>query len=235
MDSDDDLCLVESLDEAERRGSDILLFARPDGYPMAFVNLDHDFKTTEIIEAHGGIVVDRNQDIFKRNTIKVCSKDSTYDSSEDIFDKLFIYDSLRENKIGNLDDYRLSRSVEDDEVENDPTDILLGYDVWTYKKPFVDVEEKDNECLPSSVEIKENNETYDYCDIKQKEPLKTEDELWEAREPYQVYVSQDPEVRVGTQMMENQPSDFEDTLSQHISQSPYTPEFVEGLLHRNII
>ena len=51
MDSDDDLFLSKCLDKAEkmRSDSDPLLFARPDGLPMAFENLDFDHKNSSII------------------------------------------------------------------------------------------------------------------------------------------------------------------------------------------
>ena len=95
MESDDDLDLVECLERAEDAECDCLLFARPDGLPMAFVDLDCDNKTTEKIKTHGGIVVESADERFKENSIKICSHDGRYKISEDIFDRLFIYDSLK--------------------------------------------------------------------------------------------------------------------------------------------
>lgn len=197
MDSDDDGYLSEILEKAERNKSYIepLLFARPDGLPMTFEILDFNFKIKQFIEENGGIVVDSENDAFKENTIKLCSRDSTGIISDDIFDEQFIYDSIATNAIGNLDDYRLGKSVTLDEDEVDPTDILLGYKGWNNKKPCVEVEKEVGESQPSKFETNEPDLTFHYCDVEQTEigSLKTEDELWEARPPSQVYISQDPE------------------------------------------
>ena len=86
----------------------ITLFSRPDGLPMAFENLDFDYTLTQMIENHGGIVVDSVNEAFKENTIKICSHDSTaLNVTEEAFDKLFIYHSLKEQNIVNLSEYRL--------------------------------------------------------------------------------------------------------------------------------
>ena len=194
MESDDDLYLVEYLERAEEAKSDCLLFARPDGLPMAFVDLDCDIKTSEKIKAHGGIVVDCADERFKENAINICSHNGTYDISEDTFDKLFIYDSLRSNKIGKLIDYRLNKSIQFGEVEYDPLDILLGYQSWNDVKTFTEFEE-DEECPSPMIRMSENDRIlFDDCGFEQTGLLQTEDEIWEARTPDQVYVSQNPEV-----------------------------------------
>ena len=98
MDSDDDVYLCECLQQEEKKiiDRDPILFTRPDGLPMAFENLDFDYTIKKLIEEHGGIVVDSVNKQFKENTIKICSHDSTaLNVTEDAFDKLFIYDCLR--------------------------------------------------------------------------------------------------------------------------------------------
>ena len=132
MECDDDEWLVQCLEQAEEGGVDPLLFTRPEGLPMVFENLDCDNKTKELIEAGGGVVVNRENDSYKINTIKIKfpGDDETNNYSEDIFDKQFIYDSFRRNRIANLVDYRLNKPVQFDEVEYDPLDVLLGYKSW---------------------------------------------------------------------------------------------------------
>ena len=97
MDSDDDGYLCECLQQEEKMigVGDPLLFTRPDGLPMAFENLDFDYTVKNIIEEHGGIVVDSVNEAFKENTIKICSHESTaLHVTEDAFDNLFIHDSF---------------------------------------------------------------------------------------------------------------------------------------------
>ena len=240
MESDDDLYLLECLNQAER--SDLLLFTRPDGLPMAFDNLDSDEETKEIIYEHGGIVVDSvlASNIFKENTIKICNSDTTYDTSEEIFDKRFIYDCLKTNNICDLDNYRLNKRVQFFEVAYDSIDVLLGYKGWDDVKLFREVEQEDAESpLPSTVEIKEDESSMDYSDLEQIGSLKTEDEVWEARAPEQVYISQDPEKEVvGTCEVEMEDYEFETENqdfhlnSQHID---VVPDFVTSLLDGKFI
>ena len=238
MDSDDDSYLSECLDQSVKKGQDgdPDLFARPDGLPMAFENLDFDYKISEMIEAHGGIVVDSYNEEFKENTIKICSRDSTYNTSQDVFDKLFVYDSITTNNLVKLSDYRLSKSVQCRDVEYDPEDILLGYKRWKEIKPFSGVEDEDEECQQeSNIEMKESDQSFQNCEFEETGSLKTEDELWEAREPHQVYISQDPEEHLGDcEMMIDQALE-EAMEQQHSNQEPDEPTFINSLIHGKFV
>ena len=233
MDSDDDVYLSECLYQEERKISDgdITLFARPDGLPMAFENLDFDYTLTQMIEDHGGIVVDSVNEAFKENTIKICSHDSTaLHVTEDAFDKLFIHDSLKEHNIVNLNDYRLTKSGRFDNFDYDPIDILLGYKGWNEIKPYEEEEGQDKESQPDlNIEFRECDDAFQYCELEEAGSLKTEDELWEGREQHQVYVSQDPE--------EEHLGDFEtmEEGTEHDSQHSDVPTFVKSLMQGKLV
>ena len=235
MDSDDDVYLCECLQQEEKKiiDGDPILFTRPDGLPMAFEDLDFDNTIKNMIEEHGGIVVDSVNDTFKEHTIKICSQESSaLYVTEDAFDKLFIHDSLKEHNIVNLNDYRLTRSGRFDIFEYDPNDILFGYKGWNEIKPS---EEKEGKVKESQTELnseyRELDDTYEDCDIGEAGSLKTEDQLWEGREPHQVYVSQDPE--------EGPLGDFETmkegTENQHYSEASDEPTFVKSLIQGKLI
>ena len=215
MDSDDDMDLLEYLHEFERSGPDPLLFSRPDGLPMAFDNLDSDDYIKEIINECGGIVVDRDlaSDIFKEHLVKICSRDTAHDISEEVFDKQFIYDSLKTNSICNLDNYRLNKCAQVYGVAYDPTDVLLGYKEWNDVKLLKEVKQEDSDSsLPSTIEIKKDDRIIEDYDVEQIGSLKTEDEIWESRAPDagQVLISQDSEKElVGTSDFEIEDNDLE--------------------------
>ena len=235
MDSDDDVYLCECLHQEERKISDgdTILFTRPDGLPMAFENLDFDYTIKHMIEEHGGIVVDSVNETFKEHTIKICSHDSTaLHVTEDAFDKLFIHDSLKEHNIVNLNDYRLTKSGRFDKFDYDPIDILFGYKGWNEIKPSEEEEGKVKESQPDlNIEFRERDDTFEYCELGEAGSLKTEDQLWEGREPHQVYVSQDPE--------EGPLGDFETmkegTENQHDSEASDVPTFVKSLIQGKLI
>ena len=218
MDSDDDVYLCECLHQEEKMISvgDPILFTRPDGLPMAFENLDFDYTIKKLIEEHGGIVVDSVNKQFKENTIKICSHDSTaLNVTEDAFDKLFIYDCLKEHNLVNLDDYRLKKSGRFDKGDYDPIDILLGYIGWKEIKASEEEEAQYKESQPDlNIELEVAGS------------LRTEDQLWEGREPHQVYISQEPE--------EDPLGDFEmmkeGTENPHTSKTSDVPEFVKSLM-----
>ena len=218
MDSDDDMYLCECLHQEERMISvgDPILFTRPDRLPMAFENLDFDYTIKKLIEEHGGIVVDSVNKQFKENTIKICSHDSTaLNVTEDAFDKSFIYDCLKEHNLVNLDDYRLKKSGRFDKGDYDPIDILLGYIGWKEIKASEEEEAQYKESQPDlNIELEVAGS------------LKTEDQLWEGREPHQVYISQEPE--------EDPLGDFEmmkeGTENPHTSKTSDVPEFVKSLM-----
>ena len=230
MDSDDDVYLCECLHQEERKISDgdTILFARPDGLPMAFENLDFDYTIKHMIEEHGGIVVDSVNETFKEHTIKICSHDSTaLHVTEDAFDKLFIHDSLKEHNIVNLNDYRLTKSGRFDKFDYDPIDILFGYKGWNEIKPSEEEEGQVKESQPDlNIEFRERDDTFEYCELGEAGSLKTEDQLWEGREPHQVYISQEPE--------EDPLGDFEmmkeGTENPHTSKTSDVPEFVKSLM-----
>ena len=229
MDSDDDVYLSECLYQEESKISDgdITLFSRPDGLPMAFENLDFDYTLTQLIEDHGGIVVDSVNEAYKENTIKICSHDSTaLNVTEEAFDKLFIYHSLKEQNIVNLSEYRLTNSGRFETVDYDPIDILCGYKGWNEIKPH---EEEDKESQPElNIEFRECD-AFRYCKLEEGGSLKTEDGLWEAREPHQVYVSQDPE--------KDHLEEFEmmQEGTEHESQHSDVPTFVKSLMQGKLV
>ena len=228
MDSDDDVYLCECLQQEEKKiiDRDPILFTRPDGLPMAFENLDFDYTIKKLIEEHGGIVVDSEEHggivvdsvnkQFKENTIKICSHDSTaLNVTEDAFDKSFIYDCLKEHNLVNLDDYRLKKSGRFDKGDYDPIDILLGYIGWKEIKASEEEEAQYKESQPDlNIELEVAGS------------LKTEDQLWEGREPHQVYISQEPE--------EDPLGDFEmmkeGTENPHTSKTSDVPDFVKSLM-----
>lgn len=234
MDSDDDMDLLEYLHEFERSGPDPLLFSRPDGLPMAFDNLDSDDYIKEIINECGGIVVDRDlaSDIFKEHLVKICSRDTAHDISEEVFDKQFIYDSLKTNSICNLDNYRLNKCAQVYGVAYDPTDVLLGYKEWNDVKLLKEVKQEDSDSsLPSTIEIKKDDRIIEDYDVEQIGSLKTEDEIWESRAPDQVFVSQDSEKElVGTSYLEIENCHLETENADLELNSPQ-PDFVSGLLY----
>ena len=233
MDSDDDVYLCECLHQEEKMigVGDPILFTRPDGLPMAFENLDFDYKIKNMIEEHGGIVVDSGNETFKEHTIKICSHDSTaLHVTEDAFDKLFIHDSLKEHNIVNLNDYRLTKSGRFDKFDYDPIDILFGYKGWNEIKPSEEEEGKVKESQPDlNIEFRECDDAFQYCELEEAGSLKTEDELWEGREPHQVYVSQDPE--------EEHLGDFEtmEEGTEHDSQHSDVPTFVKSLMQGKLV
>ena len=235
MDSDDDGYLYECLQQEEKMigVGDPLLFTRPDGLPMAFENLDFDYTVKNIIEEHGGIVVDSVNEAFKENTIKICSHESTaLHVTEDAFDNLFIHDSLKNHNIVDLNNYRLTKSGRFDKFDYDPIDILFGYTGWNEIKPSDEEEGKVKESQTDlNIESRERDDTFEYCELGEAGSLKTEDQLWEGREPHQVYVSQDPE--------EGPLRDFETmkegTENQHDSEASDVPTFVKSLIQGKLM
>ena len=82
-----------------------------------------------------------------------------------------------------------------------------------------------------------NNQIGGNCGFKQTESLQTEDGIWEARSPNEVYVSQDPEVGpVESSDLKIEDHDFESENQEVDSNSAeHVPLFVKSLLYGKFI
>ena len=203
-DSEEDMYLVQSLVEVENKlMHNPLLFARPDGLPMAFHIVDDDGNVKSRIEDCGGVVVGQNSDMYEDNVIKICSGNSkSIDNIEDVFDVEFIYESIKQGNIVNLGNYRISNSLR--MPTYDPTDVLLGYKTWNN----IEITEEigDEKLVVGNMAKSEITDD-------ENEELITEDEIWESRNPEHIYESQEP-----------------DKLTYE-SQVIGTPEYIQSPIH----
>ena len=128
MDDQDDVWMVQHLNVVEE-DEDPLLFIRPDGIPMAFFYHYTDYDLKFKVEDRGGVLLIEEYQLFNDNMIKLCSdKLEHMKSTEEQFDKKFIDDCIKENKIVNLRNYRMNSSSKF--ADYDPIDVLCGYISW---------------------------------------------------------------------------------------------------------
>ena len=180
---DDDQILVECLNKAEKVYEDPLLFARENGHPMTFYMIDYDQSVKDKIEAHGGVVIDEGVEIF-RNSSVVLGNDSLTNMipSQERFDKKFIYESINQNRIVNLADYKINHLSKF--ANYNPTEILFGEKTWD------DIEEAN--------EVDEESKSTDY--LYQKE-ISIKDDIWKwgltitAHQPEDFILEDDVELR----------------------------------------
>lgn len=129
MEDQDDLWMVQCLKTVEKDCEDPLMFVRPDGIPMAFYfpHIENDLKLK--IEDRGGVLLSEEYPLFSDNLIRLCNdKLEHMMSTEEQFNKKFIYDCIKENKLVNLVNYRMNYSSKF--ADYDPLDVLCGYKSW---------------------------------------------------------------------------------------------------------
>ena len=140
---DDDQILVECLNKAEKvhEIEDPLLFARENGRPMTFYMIDYDQCVKDKIEAHGGVVLDQDVETFRNSSVVLCNDSLTnMISSQERFDKKFIYESINQNRIVNLADYKINHVSKF--AKYNPTEILFGEKTWDDVKTAIEVDEE---------------------------------------------------------------------------------------------
>ena len=92
-----------------------------------FLTLRTDLKFQ--IEDRGGVLLSEEYPLYNDNLIKLCSdKLEHMMSMEEQFNKKFIYDCIKENKIVDLRNYRMNYSSKF--ADYDPLDVLCGYKSW---------------------------------------------------------------------------------------------------------
>ena len=116
--------------------SDPLLFVRPYGLPAVFMMLTRDEqskKLKQLIEERGGVLLDRPNNMYKDNVIRLQGQREVYLKRDlDIFNSKYIFDCVENDELlSNLNDYKIKSHIPSCYSQYDAIDILLGYRKWS--------------------------------------------------------------------------------------------------------